>query len=175
MKFFDKSVIIRPAKLDDAEQIVAIYNHYVKDTIVTFDTDLKSSFEFRNEMMEVIKKCPYYVAEKEGQILGYAMATDWKSRCSYKYSVESSIYMDPSHKGKGIGYKLYFKLLKELKNTEIHAVIAGISLPNVVSVELHQKMGFEKIAHFKEVGYKFNRWIDVGYWELIFPFRPEQS
>jgi len=70
-------------------------------------------------------------------------------------------------KGKGIGTKLYEKLFKELEQTDVHAIIAGIALPNDASVQLHEKFGFEKVAHFREVGFKFYKWIDVGYWELI--------
>ena len=173
MKTIIINLNIRPAQLEDADQLCEIYNHYVTDSVVTFDTELKKTEAFREEMIETMSTLPYYVAEKDGKILGYAFASSWKSRCAYTYSVETSIYVHPDHKERRVGYNLYFKLLKELKKSKIHAVIAGISLPNVISVGLHEKMGFEKTAHFKEVGYKFNRWIDVGYWELIFPFKPE--
>ena len=175
MKTAIPNLVIRSAQDSDVEQLCDIYNEYVKDTIITFDTQLKEIPAFRSEMHDSMKTLPYIVAEKDGQILGFAFASCWKSRCAYNYSVESSIYVLPESKGKRVGYSLYYQLIKELKNLEIHAVIAGISLPNVISVGLHEKMGFQKIAHFKEVGYKFNRWIDMGYWELILPFTPKKD
>jgi phosphinothricin acetyltransferase len=107
------------------------------------------------------------VYEKEGEVVGYAYAGEWKSRCSYRYSVESSVYLKHGLSGEGIGSKLYTELFKLLETTDVHAIIGGIALPNEASVALHEKFGFEKIAHFKEVGYKFEQWVDVGYWEKI--------
>ena len=108
---------------------------------------------------------PWLVAEQTDQVIGYAYASKWKERCAYRYSVESTVYLDPSFTGQGIGTKLYEALLAILQRNSIHIVIGGIALPNPASVALHERLGFNKVAHFKEVGYKFNRWVDVGYWE----------
>ncbi len=88
-------------------------------------------------------------------------------RQAYEYAAEVSIYVRNAAKQKGIGSQLYVQLFEELAETDIHAVVAGISLPNDASVRFHERLGFEKVAHFKEVGYKLGRWIDVGYWEKI--------
>ena len=116
---------------------------------------------------KVTQDYPWLVYEEEGRVIGYAYATKWKERTAYRYSVETGIYIDAGHVGKGIGTKLKTELLRALKDKSIHSVICGIALPNPASVALCEKLGFQKVAHFAEVGYKMNRWVDVGYWELI--------
>jgi L-amino acid N-acyltransferase YncA len=86
-------------------------------------------------------------------------------RCAYRYSVESTVYLDPSFTGKGVGTRLYERLLASLRASGIHVVIGGIALPNPRSVAFHEKFGLTKAAHFNEVGFKFGEWIDVGYWQ----------
>ena len=158
---------IRNAKEDDAPVLCNIYNHYVEHTIVTFDLELKKGEAFQKEMQEIMINYPFYVAVAEDLIVGYAYANFWKTRRAYAQCVESSIYLNPNMLYNGIGTLLYAALLDDLNKRGIHSVIGGISLPNNASVRLHEKFGFEKVAHFKEVGYKFSNWIDVGYWELI--------
>jgi len=99
-------------------------------------------------------------------VAGYAYATKWRVRPAYRHSVESSIYLDQSCAGRGLGQLLYAALLDELRRRELHLVIGGIAQPNEASVRLHEKLGFRKVAMFSEVGMKFGRWVDVGYWEL---------
>ena len=105
---------------------------------------------------------------EDNQIIGYAYASKWKERSAYRFSAETSVYLDINQIGKGIGSKLYEYLLNEIKKLEIHSVIGGISLPNKPSQLLHEKFGYKKVAHYKEIGFKFNQWIDVGYWQLKF-------
>lgn len=159
--------MIRNAKPEDAQAICNIYNYYVLNTIVTFEEDVVLADDMAERIKKVSEKYTWLVYEQNGEIIGYAYAGEWKSRCSYRFSVESSVYLKNGFSGQGIGSKLYEALLKKLEKTDIHAVIGGISLPNEGSIALHEKFGFEKIAQFKEVGYKFEKWIDVGYWEKI--------
>jgi L-amino acid N-acyltransferase YncA len=159
--------MIRDIQLTDAQAVAAIYNHYIQHTIVTFEEVSIEAQEMENRIRAVTAKFPWLVYEKEGHIVGYAYASEWKTRSAYKHSVETTIYLKTGEESKGIGALLYTTLIEKLKNRNLHAIIGGISLPNVLSVKLHEKLGFEKVAHFKEVGYKFNQWIDVGYWELI--------
>ncbi len=98
--------------------------------------------------------------------MGYAYSTKWKTRSAYRYTVESSVYVAQKYKQKGIGKALYLKLIKSLKSNGFKRILAGISLPNDESIIFHEKLGFEKVGQLEAVGYKFNRWIDVGYWEL---------
>ena len=159
--------MIRNAKPEDAQAICDIYNYYVLNTIVTFEEDIVLADDMAERIRKNQEKYIWLVYEQEGEIIGYAYAGEWKSRCSYRFSVESSVYLKHGFSGRGIGSKLYDALFKELKKTNTHAVIGGISLPNEGSIALHEKFGFEKIAQFKEVGFKFDKWIDVGYWEKI--------
>lgn len=159
--------MIREITANDSNAIANIYNYYITNTFITFeespvdDSTIKERIERHNQNL------PWIVYEQDNEIVGYAYASEWKSRCAYKFSVESSIYLKHDKFGKGIGTKLYQELLNRISKRNIHAVIGGIALPNKASVALHEKLGFEKVAQFKEVGYKFNTWIDVGYWELL--------
>lgn len=158
---------IRPVNLADAADIAEIYNYYIQNTHHTFETEPLGVEEMENRINTVIENYPYLVAEENGEILGYAYATQFKLRQAYEYASEVSIYVKNDAKQKGIGTRLYEQLFFELAETDTHAIIAGISLPNDPSVRFHEKLGFSKVAHFREVGYKLGRWIDVGYWELI--------
>ena len=158
---------IRKVELNDAAQIADIYNYYILNTHHTFETEVLSAAEMEARIAEIYENFPYLVAEIEGEIQGYVYAAQFKLRQAYKYAVEASIYVRNQRKQKGIGSQLYNKFLDELEETNIHALIAGISLPNDASVRFHEKLGYEKVAHFKEVGYKLGRWVDVGFWERL--------
>lgn len=160
---------IRPAKTSDAAQICDIYNYYISNTCITFEEEAVTAEEMAGRIENVIKDLCWLVYEEDGRILGYAYYTKWRARSAYKFSVESTVYLDHNFKGRGIGRKLYTALLENARKQGIHVVIGGIALPNPESVILHEKMGFEKVAQFKEVGFKHNQWLDVGYWELMFP------
>jgi phosphinothricin acetyltransferase len=157
---------IRPVTLADAEAICTIYNHYVLNTTISFELDALSTQEMAARISEVSASFPWLVYEEEGRILGYAYASKWKPRLAYRHSVESSVYLGQDSGGKGVGTQLYRRLLSELKQMGVHLVIGGITQPNPASVALHEKMGYVKCGHFTEVGYKFDRWLDVAYWQL---------
>jgi phosphinothricin acetyltransferase len=157
---------IRSAEPADCEAIARIYNHYVRNTVITFEESDVPAPDMVARLEEVRDTgLPWLVVEDPEGIAGYAYAGKWKGRCAYRYSVETTIYLEPSRVGRGLGVHLYGALLEETRAVSLHAVIGGIALPNPASIRLHEKMGFEKVAHFREVGFKFNRWIDVGYWQ----------
>lgn len=158
---------IREVNLKDAAQVADVYNHYIQNTHHTFETEPLSTDEMEKRISAVIEDYPFLVAEEDGEILGYAYATKFRLRQAYEFASEVSIYVRNAAKQKGIGTQLYTKLFEELADSYVHAIVAGISLPNDASIRFHEKLGFEKVAHFREVGYKLGRWIDVGYWELI--------
>ncbi len=160
--------MIRNATLKDAGQICDIYNHYIENTIITFEEEPLSAAQMEKRISEIIAFLPWIVYEEKGRILGYAYADRWKGRSAYRFSAEATVYLEKNSMGKGIGTELYRRLLEELKARKMHAVMGGIALPNEICKRLHEKLGFKKVAHFPEAGYKFNKWIDVGYWELIF-------
>ena len=160
-------ISIRPATMDDAAAVRAIYNPYIATTTISFEEEAVSAADMAQRIADVqAANLPWLVAESEGRVLGYAYATKWRARPAYRTSVESSIYLDPDAAGQGLGTLLYRTLLAELRGRELRMVIGGIALPNEASVALHERLGFRKVAHFSEVGRKFGRWIDVGYWEL---------
>lgn len=159
--------MIRNATLADTAVIAEIYNHYVLRDIATFEEEPVEAAEMARRMGEVAAKFPWTVHEVDGRVLGYAYANTWKARAAYRHSVETTIYLHPDAVGRGIGYPLYMELLGRLQTMGFHAVMGGISLPNEASVRLHEKCGYKKVGEFKEVGFKFGKWIDVGYWQRI--------
>jgi L-amino acid N-acyltransferase YncA len=160
-------ISIRNATPDDAKAIVDIYNPYILDSLVTFEEQSVTQQEMAGRILGVSEaELPWLVAEVEGRIVGYAYATRWRVRPAYRYSVESTVYLAPAAAGQGIGSRLYTELFLQLREKKIHVVIAGIVQPNAASVALHERLGFRKVAHFAEVGFKFGGWHDVGYWQL---------
>jgi len=160
--------MIRDAIIDDAGEICTIYNYYIENTIISFEENPLAVEEMRKRLEAVFSnKLPWLVYVDNNVIMGYAYANKWHARASYKYSVESSVYLKYDVTGKGIGSSLYAELIERLKTLKYHAVIGGIALPNAASVALHEKFGFEQVAHYRETGFKYGEWIDVGYWELL--------
>jgi L-amino acid N-acyltransferase YncA len=161
-------VIVRSASAADAEAIARIYNYYVENTVITFEEEPVSGPAMAARVAEVqASSLPWLVAEVDGAVVGYAYASKWKVRSAYRHSVETTIYLERGSEGRGIGMTLYAALLPILKARGIHAVIGGAALPNEASVALHEKLGFERVATFRQVGFKHNRWIDVAYWQLV--------
>ena len=159
---------IRPAAATDAPSIASIYTHYVATTCITFETDAVSVDDMAGRVDEARQaKLPWLVAAEDDEIIGYAYASKWKGRCAYRYSVESTVYLDPTCIGKGVGTALYLALIDNLRSRGMQTVIGGIALPNAASIALHERLGFEKVAQFRRVGFKMQRWIDVGYWQLL--------
>jgi len=159
--------MIRPVRLSDAGEIARIYNHYVANTIITFEEEPVEVEEMTRRIESTMRNYPWLVHESDGKVVGYTYARMWKERAAYRHAVETGTYLDPAFTGKGIGTELKIQLLNILRERSFHAVISGIALPNPASVALNEKFGFTKVAHFKEVGFKMNRWIDVGYWQLV--------
>lgn len=160
--------MIREATAYDAKYIADIYNYYVEETYITFEEIPVPELDIRSRMASVQQQSlPWLVAVEDSEVVGYAYATQWKERSAYRYSLECTVYLKNGCDGKGLGTQLYEALLAALKARGTHCVIAVISLPNAKSVALHEKIGMEKVAHFKEVGFKFNQYIDVGFWQLI--------
>jgi phosphinothricin acetyltransferase len=161
-------VVIRSAIETDSDSIADIYNHYILNTVVTFEERAVSSREISSRISKVLNdSLPYLVAVQDDLVIGYAYAAKWHERSAYRYSTETTIYLESRHVGKKIGTSLYSTLLDQLKGRGLHAAIGGIALPNPRSIALHENLGFRKVAHYREVGFKFDRWIDVGYWQRV--------
>jgi phosphinothricin acetyltransferase len=163
----DHELRVRPALPGDAESIAAIYNHYVRSSIITFEEAEVTAPEMSGRIAEIqATPLPWLTAVTGARIVGYAYAAKWKVRSAYRFSTEVTVYVHPESGRAGIGSQLYRQLLAALKSCGVHAAIGGIALPNDASVALHEKFGFRKVAHFPEVGFKFDHWIDVAYWQL---------
>lgn len=159
--------MIRNVNNFDVPFIKEIYNYYVKNTIITFEEEEINESDVLKRIEEITDKYPWIVYEENKKTVGYAYASEWKDRSAYRYSAESTVYLKIDYSGKGIGSILLKELIEKAKSKNIHTLIGGIALPNEASIRLHEKYEFKKCAHFKEVGYKFGKWIDVGYWERI--------
>ncbi len=159
--------MIRACAAGDAPALCAIYNHYVRDTVITFEEAPVAAPEMAQRIVDAATRFPWLVAEEDNEVVGYAYATPWKARSAYRFSVESTVYVAPSQTGRGVGTALYRELIDALRKQGVHSVVGGIALPNAASITLHEKLGFKKIGQFVEIGRKFDRWVDVGYWELI--------
>ena len=157
---------VRPASLEDAAAVAALYNHYVHTSVATFEVEAVDASAFAQRMDRVAQHgLPWLVVDSGQGVSGYAYSTPWRARAAYAASAESTVYVDDAARGKGVGRALYDALFEELRARSMHVVIAGISLPNAASVALHERMGMHKVAHFEQVGRKFDRWVDVGYWQ----------
>jgi len=159
--------VIRAVQNEDIKYITNIYNYYISCTTVTFEEESVTVHAMQERIDKVhATNLPWLVAENEsGVIVGYAYATKWRERFAYRFSVEVTVYLSPEHEKQGFGTKLYDTLFAELKNRSVHSVIGGITLPNPASIALHEKFGMKQVAHFKEVGFKFEKWQDTGYWQ----------
>ncbi len=161
------TIQIRDALSSDAKAICAIYNPYIANTTISFEEAPVSIEEMEQRIRDNTRSLPWLLAYDGDDILGYAYATAWRARSAYKSSVETTVYISDQHARKGLGSLLYRELIQQLRERQIHCAIGGIAQPNIASTALHQALGFEKVAEFKEVGYKFDRWINVAYWELL--------
>jgi phosphinothricin acetyltransferase len=159
--------MIRPVQLSDAQALVAIYNPYIRDTTISFEEEPISEAEMAARIATVTAAYPWLVVEADGAVLGYAYGSSWRTRPAYRFTAETTIYLASGHAGKGLGSRLYEALLADLRQRGFHSVLGGIALPNEPSIRLHEKLGFRKVGHMTEAGWKFGAWVDVGFWERM--------
>lgn len=150
--------------------MAAIYNHYIANTVVSFEETPLNYAEMQARVNSVLEAgYPWLVVETgeedNNRLLGYAYAYQWNPRSAYRRTAEMTIYLAQGETGKGWGSSLYQALMTRLHAKGIRTVIGGVSLPNPASEALHESLGFTKVAHFADVGYKFDQWWDVGYWQ----------
>ena len=148
-------------------QLNDVYNYYVRETFITFDLEPITA-EARREWFthyDVQGRHRLFVAVTGERLLGYASSSPFRPKAAYETSVESSIYLAPDATGKGIGTLLYGTLFDALEHEDVHRAYGGIALPNPQSVALHERFGFQRVAHFTEQGRKFGRYWDVAWYE----------
>jgi phosphinothricin acetyltransferase len=159
--------MIRPVTADDASALCGIYNYYIANTVFTFEEDELGPAAMGKRIRDLAGKYPWFVWEEGGEILGYAYAHAWHERAAYRFSAEDTIYLRSDAQGRGIGRRLLGRVIETLRQTKIHVLMSVITVPNEKSVALHERFGFKKVAQFREIGFKMERWLDVGYWELL--------
>lgn len=158
--------MIRPATAHDTGALCAIYNHYIAHTVVSFEEVTITEADLAARVAKVqAAGLPWLVAEENGAVLGYAYAGPWQERSAYRFCALVSVYLAPACTGRGWGTRLYQELFAALRETPIRWVLGGIALPNAASVALHEKMGMQRVGLHPAVGFKFGRWVDVGYWQ----------
>jgi L-amino acid N-acyltransferase YncA len=156
---------IRPADVQDAGGIAAVYRPYVTDSVASFETVPPDATEIAGRMLGT-PRLPWLVACRDGVVLGYAYAATHRSRPAYRWSVDCSVYLSADARGAGTGRAMYERLLPELRTLGYVTAFAGITLPNPGSVGLHEALGFTPVGVYRAAGYKAGRWHDVGWWQL---------
>ncbi len=159
------AIKIRIAVEDDLQQMLAIYNDIILHTTAVYDYE-PHTLEMRREWFATKQRqgFPVFVAEEDGLIVGFSTIGPFRREwTAYKYSVENSVYVKNDCRGKGIGKLLLPPLIETSKQLKMHTIIAGIEASNEASIKLHKSFGFEEVAHFKEVGWKFERWLDLKF------------
>lgn len=158
-------VRIRLAQEADAEAIAGIYAPFVESAVVSFETVPPGREETLRRIVETTAHYPWLVCELNGRVSGYAYATQHRVRAAYRWSVDTSVYIDSACQRRGIGRGLYASLFEILKAQGFYNAYAGITLPNAASVGLHEAIGFTRVGVYERVGHKFGKWHDVGWWQ----------
>lgn len=173
-------IIIRTARETDAGRLLEIYAPYVADTAITFEYDVPTAEEFARRIHETMEKYPYLVMEADGKIIGYAYAGVFHARAAYDWAVETSIYMDKSFHGNGLGRRLYLALEEALRRQHIINANACIAYSpheddhlTHASVKFHEKMGYRMVGEFTKCGYKFGKWYGIVWMEKHLNAHPE--
>lgn len=167
MELSNGKITLRPATEQDLSQLNDIYNRYVLETHFTFDVE-PMTLEARHEWFTHYNGTGRHrlvVGLSDGALAGYACSSRWRPKPAYETSVETSVYVAPDAVGRGIGTRLYEELFKQLQGEDVHRAYAGIALPNLASIALHERFGFKRVGHFTEQGRKFDRFWDVSWYE----------
>ncbi|HEX6431994.1 MAG TPA: GNAT family N-acetyltransferase [Niastella sp.] len=165
---------IRTALEQDLEAMLEIYNDVIVNTTAVYDYQ-PHTLEMRRQWFRIkeAQGFPVFVAEENGKVVGFSSIGPFRAWAAYKYSVENSVYVAADQRGKGIGKLLIAPLVEASVQLNMHTIIAGIDATNEASIMLHRSFGFEEVAHFKQVGYKFGRWLDLTFMQLLLK-TPEQ-
>lgn len=159
--------LIRPAEpARDAAGCAEIYAPYVLEGATSFEEAAPDENEMAERIASISATHPWLVAESGGDLLGYAYACQHRERPAYRWSTDVSVYVDERQWRRGIGRHLYEALFERLRRQGFRTACAGITLPNVASVSLHERLGFAPIGVYRRIGWKAGDWRDVGWWQL---------
>jgi phosphinothricin acetyltransferase len=160
-------VAIRPGRAEDLPDLTELYNHYIRETPITFDL-VPYAVEERRDWLERFSETGrhrLWVSERAGRVTGYATSRTFRPKAAYDSTVETTVYLAPEAQGEGLGRRLYQALFASLADEDVHRAVGGVTLPNPASVALHESFGFEPVGIYHEVGYKFGRYWDVQWFE----------
>jgi phosphinothricin acetyltransferase len=158
------TVDIRFAQPGDAAQILAIYAPYCDSSVVSFETASPSREQMTERIVRISADYPWLVAEIDGRIAGYVYATRFRERAGYRWTTEVAVYVGAGDQRRGLGRALYTALFSILRSQNYHKAVAGITVPNLASVALHESVGFRPVGNFEGVGHKSGKWLSVGWW-----------
>jgi len=160
--------LIRPAVENDVAAILAIINHEILHSTALYDYDERSyEFQLNWFRQKRLEKMPILVVEQNGKLVGFGTYGIFRPKAAYKFSLEHSIYIHHEHRGEGIGKELLRELIALAKEEGYHTMIAGIDAANEGSIRFHESFGFVEVGHIKEVGYKFDSWLDLKFLQLM--------
>ncbi len=159
--------MIRKYHPKDLQSIVDILNYYVKNDACIFQVEPYTFDEIEKKLEIIQATYPIFIEEKDNKVIGFAYGARWRDKPAYAKSVETTIYVHPDYLHAGIGEPLYRKLIETLTQMNFHLLVAGMTMPNLGSQRLHEKLGFEKVGEFKEAGMKFGKWHNVGFWQMV--------
>ena len=157
---------IRTARPEDAEACAAIYRPHVEASATSFEERPPGAGEMSERIKETLARYPWLVAERDGEVCGFAHGAAHRSRAAYRWAVDVAVYVADGHRGEGLGRTLYEELLRRLRGQGFHVACAGITLPNEASVALHESLGFVPVGVYRRIGWKDGAWRDVGWWQL---------
>lgn len=156
---------LRPAEARDAAEIAAIYAPIVRETAISFELSPPDADEIARRIREQTRTHPWIVGEDARGVAGYAYASTFRARPAYRFAAEATVYVRADVRRMGVGRVLYVELLRRLAAQGFRTAVAGIALPNAPSVALHESLGFVAVGVFRNIGFKFDRWHDLGFWE----------
>jgi phosphinothricin acetyltransferase len=164
-----EQIIIRKAVESDLPAILAIYNDAILHTTAVYDyephtLEMRQSW-FRQKQESGI---PVFVAETGGETLGFSSYGPFRAWAAYRYTMENLVYINPSFRGLGLGEKLTLAVINAARENGVHTLVAGIDATNIISLKLHAKLGFKEVARFEQVGFKFGKWLDLVFMQLLF-------
>jgi L-amino acid N-acyltransferase YncA len=159
-------VEIRVATPDDANSILAIYGPFCTSSHVSFETSAPTERNMRERIERITTHNPWLVGEIDGVVAGYVYASQHRERAAYRWTVDVAAYVSPAYQRRSLGRALYTTLFALLREQGLFQAYAGVTLPNAGSVGLHEAMGFQPVAVYRNIGYKMGRWRDVGWWSL---------
>jgi L-amino acid N-acyltransferase YncA len=161
-------LIIRSAAPKDLPALLEIINHAILNTTAIYDYEPRTMDQQKAWFEQMFNDgMPVIVAERQGEVLGYGSYNIFRPKIGYKFSVEHSIYLDEKSRGIGVGGKLLGSLIQRARESGLHSMIAGIDAANRGSIEFHKKYGFVEKGYLKEVGYKFDQWLDLVFMQLL--------